>query len=80
MTLINVQNSSGRSAIVPARGGFGIVLNPGETGTVCPEGLRGQGKFWDLVSRGVISEKSRRRQMPVHYVNPGTHGGSNKAA
>jgi hypothetical protein len=59
MTLINIKNTSNGNAIIPARGGLGIVLGSGEEGTVCPEGLRAQGAFFDMVSRGQIAEKNR---------------------
>ena len=59
MTLINIKNTSNGNAIIPARGGLGLVLGAGEEGTVCPEGLRGQGAFFDMVSRGQIAERTR---------------------
>ena len=59
MTLISIKNTSNGTAIIPARGGLGLVLGSGEEGTVCPEGLRGQGAFFDMVSRGQRAEKSR---------------------
>jgi len=59
MTLISIKNTSNGTAIIPARGGLGLVLGFGEEGTVCPEGLRGQGAFFDMVSRGQIAEKAR---------------------
>lgn len=59
MTLISIKNTSTGNAIIPARGGLGIVLGAGEEGTVCPEGLRGQGTFFDMVSRGQIAEQAR---------------------
>ncbi|MCH8909953.1 MAG: hypothetical protein IH867_04355 [Chloroflexi bacterium] len=59
MTLISIKNTSNGTAIIPARGGLGLVLGSGEEGTVCPEGLRGQGAFFDMVSRGQIAEQAR---------------------
>jgi hypothetical protein len=59
MTLISIKNISDGNTIIPARGGLGLVLGAGEQGTVCPEGLRGQGAFFDMVSRGSISEQAR---------------------
>lgn len=59
MTLISIKNTSNGNAIIPARGGLGLVLSAGEEGTVCPEGLRGQGAFFDMVSRGQIAEQAR---------------------
>ena len=59
MTLISIKNTSAGTSIVPARGGLGLVLAAGEEGTVCPEGLRAQGAFFDMVSRGHIEEKAR---------------------
>jgi len=59
MTLISIKNTSTGNTIIPARGGLGIVLSAGEEGTVCPEGLRAQGAFFDMVSRGQIEEKAR---------------------
>lgn len=59
MTLISIKNTSNGNAIIPARGGLGLVLSSGEEGTVCPEGLRAQGAFFDMVSRGQIAEQAR---------------------
>ena len=59
MTLISIKNTSTGNTIIPARGGLGLVLGAGEEGTVCPEGLRAQGTFFDLVSRGHIAEQAR---------------------
>jgi hypothetical protein len=59
MTLINIKNTSAGNTIIPARGGLGLVLGSGEEGTVCPEGLRAQGTFFDMVSRGQIAEQAR---------------------
>ena len=59
MTLISIKTTSTGNTIIPARGGLGLVLGSGEEGTVCPEGLRAQGAFFDMVSRGQISEKAR---------------------
>ena len=59
MTLISIKNTSRGNAIIPARGGLGLVLGSGEVGTVCPEGLRGQGTFFNMVSRGQIAEQAR---------------------
>ncbi|MBT4124990.1 MAG: hypothetical protein HOJ22_09350 [Chloroflexi bacterium] len=59
MTLISIKNNSAGNSIIPARGGLGLVLAAGEEGTVCPEGLRAQGAFFDMVSRGHIEEKAR---------------------
>jgi len=59
MTLISIKNTSAGNSIIPARGGLGLVLGAGEEGTVCPEGLRAQGAFFDMVSRGHITEKAR---------------------
>ncbi|MBN4064906.1 hypothetical protein JYU04_04140 [Dehalococcoides mccartyi] len=59
MTLISIKNVSAGNTIIPARGGLGLVLGAGEEGTVCPEGLRAQGAFFDMVSRGHITEKAR---------------------
>ncbi len=59
MTLISIKNISAGNSIIPARGGLGLVLSAGEEGTVCPEGLRAQGAFFDMVSRGHIAEKAR---------------------
>jgi hypothetical protein len=81
MTLIDVQNKTRQSTIVPARGGFGIVLGPGERGTVCPEGIRGQGRFHDMVSRGVIAERSRLRSRELPVITLGhSHDGFDRAA
>lgn len=71
MTLIDVQNKSKRAAIVPARGGFGIVLGPGERGTVCPEGIRGQGQFHEMVNNGLISERGRLRSRVLPVITLG---------
>ena len=81
MTLIDVQNKSKQSTIVPARGGLGIVLGPGERGTVCPEGIRGQGRFHDMLNRGEIAERSRQRsrELPVITLGVG-HDGFDRAA
>jgi hypothetical protein len=68
VTLISVQNTTSRPVMVPARGGLSVVLNPGEQSMVCPEGQRGQGRFNALVSRGVISERSRIRQRVAAYI------------
>jgi hypothetical protein len=46
--------------MVPARGGFSIVLNPGERSIVCPEGRDAQTAFWKMVSRGLIQEMGAR--------------------
>lgn len=72
MTLINIKNTSNGTAIIPARGGLGLVLGSGEEGTVCPEGLRGQGAFFDMVSRGQIAEKARlgRSARIVSFAHP----------
>ena len=59
MTRISIKNTSAGNSIIPARGGLGLVLGAGEEGTVCPEGLRAQGEFFDMVSRGHIVEKAR---------------------
>jgi hypothetical protein len=59
MTRISIKNTSAGNTIIPARGGLGLVLGSGEEGTVCPEGLRAQGAFSDMVSRGHISKKAR---------------------
>ena len=59
MTLISIKNTSTGNTIIPARGGLGLVLGSGEEGTVCPEGLRAQGAFFYMISRGQISEKAR---------------------
>ena len=59
MTRISIKNTSVGNTIIPARGGLGLVLGSGEEGTVCPEGLRAQGAFFDMVSRGQISEQAR---------------------
>ncbi len=64
MTLISIKNTSNGNAIIPARGSLGLVLGSGEEGTVCPEGLRGQGAFFDMVSRGQIAEKARLGRSP----------------
>ena len=59
MTLISIKNTSKGNTIIPSRGGLGLVFGSGEEGTVCPEGLRGQGAFFDMVSCGQIAEKAR---------------------
>jgi len=59
MTRISIKNTSAGNTIIPARGGLGLVLGAGEEGAVCPEGLRAQGAFFDMVSRGQISEQAR---------------------
>ncbi|MDA1278896.1 MAG: hypothetical protein O3B95_02480 [Chloroflexi bacterium] len=68
MTRISIRNTSGGSTIIPARGGLGLVLGSGEEGTVCPEGLRAQGAFFDMVSRGQITEQARD-QNHVRFAN-----------
>ncbi len=74
MTLISVKNTSSGNAIIPARGGLGVVVAAGEQATVCPEGLRAQGAFFDMVSRGHIEEKARsgRSARVAGHVNPTT--------
>jgi hypothetical protein len=68
MTFVNVQNTSNRPVMVPARGGLSVVLSPGEQGTVCPEGQRGQGRFHAMMSRGMIRERGRVRNRTVAYI------------
>jgi hypothetical protein len=79
MTFINVQNTTNRATIVPARGGFGVVLAPGDKATVCPEGESGQGRFWNMLSSGVIAERGRRRSRVLRFIQH--HAGNyNEAA
>lgn len=80
MTLINVQNTSTQAAIIPARGQFGVVLNPGEKATVCPEGSSGQGRFWNLMSEGVIAERGRRRSRVLQFISHHSDGGFDRVA
>ncbi|MEX0761133.1 MAG: hypothetical protein WD208_10800 [Dehalococcoidia bacterium] len=81
MTLINIENNSTKPVMVPARGGFSVVLAPGERSTVCPEGMQGQGEFWKMMSRGVIAEKDRVRIRRVQFVpSASSHGDFNEAA
>ena len=80
MTFINVQNTSKSAEIVPARGGFGVVLNPGEKATVCPEGERGQDKFQAMLSRGIIAERGRKRSRVLQFIQHSPDGGYNQAA
>ena len=68
MTFINVQNTSNQAEIVPARAGLGVVLGPGEKATVCPEGEHGQGRFWSMLSTGVIAERGRRRSRVLQFI------------
>jgi hypothetical protein len=80
MTFINVQNTSTHAEIVPARGGFGVVLNPGEKATVCPEGESGQGRFQRLLTNGVIAERGRKRSRVLRFIQHTSDGGYNEAA
>lgn len=59
MTLISIKNTSAGNTIIPAPGGLGLVVGAGDEATVCPEGLRAQRAFFDMDSRGQISEKAR---------------------
>jgi len=79
MTFINVENTTRQAEIVPARGGFGLVLRPGQKATVCPEGDSGQVKFWDMVNTGVITERGRKRSRVLRLIQHHT-GGYNEAA
>lgn len=80
MTFINIQNTSKNAEIVPARGGFGVVLNPGEKATVCPEGESGQGKFHSMLSSGIIAERGRKRSRVLRFIQHNPDGGYNQAA
>ena len=80
MTLISIKNTSNGNAIIPARGGLGLVLGSGEEGTVCPEGLRGQGAFFDMVSRGQIAEQTRLGRSPRVVSVPHSTDDFNQAA
>ena len=64
MTTLTVRNETETPVIVPARGGFAVVLGPGEAGTVCPETLRGEGALTDLLARGVVSTAAAHRLLP----------------
>ena len=79
MTLIRIKNNNNRPTIVPARGGFGLVLNAQEEATVCPEGEKGQDTFWSMVSSGVISQEARVRSNVLPFIERHT-GDYNKAA
>ncbi len=64
MTTLTVRNVTETPVIVPARGDLAVVLGPGETGTVCPETLRGEGALTDLLARGVVSTAAAHQLLP----------------
>jgi hypothetical protein len=80
MKLVKVFNTSHRPVLVPARGGLSVVLGPGELGTVCPEGARGQSAFWKLMTRGVIEGTDFRTTSSVGPVSTGRKSGFPSAA
>lgn len=80
MTFINVQNTSDHPEIVPARGQFGVVLGPGDKATVCPEGIEGQDRFWNMLSSGKLEERGRKRSRVLQFIPHHNDGGFNRAA
>lgn len=80
MIFINVQNTSTTPEIVPARGHLGLVLKPGEKATVCPEGVEGQDRFWNMLSNGKIAERGRKRSRVLQFIAHHSDGGYNRAA
>jgi len=79
MRQVRVPNTSDQPVMVPAGDRFSLVLSPGEFGTVCPEGLRGEGEFFDLMARGRISPSAYRQPTP-RFFPLDVNGDFNRAA